>query len=122
MLIGIHRSALGDTYLDDNGVLMETLPDRLDFQDFAGVKPYTIVAGDTLYKLASQWYPASDEGETEGSGTGARLWWVIGMFQLPPILDPTLELVAGDQLVRPPRSVAEAARDGMPDMQLSALT
>jgi len=121
MHIGIHRSALGDTYLDTNGCLMETLPDRLNFQDIEGVEPYTVETGDTLYKLAADWYPATDEGETAGAGSGARLWWVIAMFQLPPILDPTLELTPGTTLLRPPRAVAEAARDGMPDVQLSAV-
>jgi hypothetical protein len=55
--------------------------------------------GDTLWALAAQHYA--------GLPRPAGLWWVIADFQPQPILDPTIQLRAGDVLYIPSLRVVQ---------------
>lgn len=55
---------------------------------------YHIVrAGDTLHSLAAKYFP--------NYPFPARLWWVISDFQIPTIVDPTIQLTPGSVMIIP---------------------
>jgi|SRR3972149_5464294 len=74
----------------------------------AGREPYGFVAdnrnrmhvvqrGDTLWTLAEKYF--------SGYTNAADLWWIIADYQNPPVVDPTIALEPGTQLVVPPSEV-----------------
>lgn len=79
--------------LDEKGRLALSEREPYRFQAFADNRFHLVVDGDTLFNLADRYFgPRTD---------AASLWWIIAEFQPEPILDPTLSLEPGRQLVIP---------------------
>lgn len=95
---------------DPDGLLFLTPRRRFLFQELADSRPHTVVEGETLEALADRFF----DGITDRP---SGLYWIIGDFQLPPVLDASLELVPGSMLVIPSKRTArfvlsEARRRG----------
>ncbi len=78
---------------DDDGVTSLSDVTPFGYQPFEDNIQHSVVTGDTLYSLAAYYY----QGLTRPDG----LWWAIADFQLPPILDPTIQLQEGSIIVVP---------------------
>lgn len=55
---------------------------------------HSVIAGDTLWTLAERYF--------SGYADAADLWWIIADYQDPPLIDPTVQLEPGEQIVIPP--------------------
>lgn len=73
-------------------ILTEREPYR--FRNFNDNIVHVVGEGDSLFNLAGRYY----KGFTDRP---AGLWWVIADFQPDPILDPTLALDIGREIVIP---------------------
>jgi len=63
------------------------------YQDLPDNRYYTVAHGDTLFTIAERAFPSFPRA--------CGLYWVIADFQPEPILDATLELEVGLELVIP---------------------
>ncbi len=71
------------------------------FAHYPDNRVHTVAVGDSLGSLAARYF--------SGIPDAAELWWVIADFQPDPILDPTIALVPGQELVIPSvRTVLES--------------
>lgn len=87
--------------LDDGGEERRVfLSDREPFgyRDLPDNEPYVVQEGDRLNDLAARKYAALDDPPRFYAD---QLWFVIADFQPSPIHDPTIALVAGQQLILP---------------------
>lgn len=75
-------------------------PSPLRFRVHPRNRVHVVVEGDTVFHLAEKYY-----GDLSGRGRGvaraAGLWWAIADFQPTPIVDPTLELEVGREIIIP---------------------
>ncbi len=76
---------------DSIKLLSEREPFR--FQQFSDTRIHTVKEGDKLFNLAGRFF--------RPLARSAGLWWIIADFQPAPIVDPTIELILGQQLVIP---------------------
>lgn len=76
------------------------LSDRVPFPyvDLVDNRVHTVKSGDSLTRLAARYFAPLGELPDISAAT---LWWVIADFQPQPIHDPTIQLVAGEQLIIP---------------------
>ncbi len=63
------------------------------FRQFPDSRIHTVKEGDSLYFLAGRFFRPLERP--------AGLWWVIADFQPVPVVDPTLTLEPGSQLIIP---------------------
>jgi Tfp pilus assembly protein FimV len=93
------RYSLTTAVTDERGrlYLTERVPFR--YRSRADTREYTVRPGDTLYTIAARQYA--------GLERPAGLWWVIADFQPQPIVDPTVQLVAGQLLFLPSLRVVQ---------------
>ena len=79
------KDATGLTHLTDR--------EPYRFKSHDDNRIHRVVQGDTLFSLASRYFAPLPRA--------CGFWWVIADFQPDPIVDPTLELPPGDELVIP---------------------
>lgn len=93
------RHQLCTAFQDENGRLF--LEDREPFRFSVKVDTieHTVREGDTLFSLSAYYYSAIKRP--------AGLWWVIADFQVPPIVDPTIQLRPGQLLYIPSLRVVQ---------------
>lgn len=77
----------------EDGVFV--LDDRAPFRfhDRPDNRTHVVVHGDTLFHLAGRYFAPLPRA--------CGYWWVIAEFQPEPIVDPTLELEVGRELLIP---------------------
>ena len=78
---------------DDHGRLLLTEREPYGFVEFADNRVHVVAQGDTLFHLAGRYFAPLPRA--------CGYWWVIADFQVPPIVDPTLELTLGLRLIIP---------------------
>lgn len=91
------RFTFASGFADESGAFMLEDPEPFLFVDRADSRSHSVGEGDTLWSLAAQYFPSFPR---LGS-----LWWIIADFQPDPIVDPTVKLVVGTQLVIPSERV-----------------
>lgn len=83
----------------ENLVLAERVPFRYEPRDDNIV--HTSGEGDSWFHLAQQYY-------VDISNRACGLWWIICDFQPQPIVDPTIKLSPGQQIIIPAPSLVAA--------------
>jgi hypothetical protein len=78
---------------DGEGRKYLTDPEPFRYQDLSDNQYHTVEQGDMLWTLCARAWPNVDGAEL--------LYWVAAWFQPQPIVDPTLELEIGRELVFP---------------------
>lgn len=78
---------------DGQGRLLLTEREPIRFRALPDNILHVVREGDTLFVLAARYYRPKPRA--------AGFWWVIADFQPDPILDPTLTLRIGRELVIP---------------------
>ncbi len=94
---------------DELGRLYLTEREPLEYRDFPDNGTHTVRQGDTLFGLAGRYFARLERG--------CGYWWAIADFQPEPIVDPTIELQVGSELVIPSTRVLTdviLARGGRP--------
>ncbi len=79
--------------LDKSGRRFLSTRGRIRFVEHPQNRVHVVAAGDTLWSLAGRYF-----GPTPRA---CGLWWLLADFQPEPILDPTLGLEVGTELVVP---------------------
>jgi hypothetical protein len=78
---------------DDQGRIGLSEREFFGFQDLPDNRFYTVASGDSLFSLAERAFPSFDNP--------SELYWVIADFQPDPVVDATLALEVGRELVIP---------------------
>ena len=84
-------NATGVTDADGRRYLTEV--DLIAFRAKSDNRYHTVKSGETPYNLAGKYFYPLERA--------AGLWWIIAMFQTPPVIDPTVPLPVGTVLVIP---------------------
>lgn len=93
------RHALCTALQDDAGRLFLEDREPYRFVTKSDTVEHMVREGDTLFTLSAFYYSAVKRP--------AGLWWVIADFQLPPIVDPTIQLRPGQVLYIPSLRVVQ---------------
>lgn len=80
---------------EGNSVLTERVPFR--YREYQDNISHTCDDGESLTTIAYKYY----KGLVREPQSPASLWWIIADFQPNPIIDPTVQLVAGQTLIIP---------------------
>lgn len=78
---------------DEAGRLFLTEREPYRFRQHADNRVHLVAGGDTLFGLAGKYFAPLPRA--------SGFWWVIADFQPDPIVDPTLQLELGRQLIIP---------------------
>ena len=78
---------------DGAGRLYLTEREPYRYREHPDSRVHTVVQGDTLWTLAGRYFAPLPRA--------CGFWWVIAEFQPDPIVDPTLALAPGRELVIP---------------------
>jgi hypothetical protein len=78
---------------DERGRLYLTERQPFGYRDYPDNRTHVVRQGDTLFGLAGRYFATL--------GRGCGYWWAIADFQPVPIVDPTLELELGRQVIVP---------------------
>jgi hypothetical protein len=94
---------------DENGQLFLTEREPFGYRDYPDNRTHTARQGDTLFGIAGRYFAPLPRA--------CGYWWAIADFQPEPIVDPTLELPIGSELVVPATRILTdtiLARGGRP--------
>lgn len=98
MTVGpMSRYAYARTVRTSTGARLLAAREPFGFRLDARNRMHIIVRGDTLWTLAEKYFA--------NYADAADLWWIIADYQDPPIIDPTLTLEPGLQVIVPPSEV-----------------
>ena len=79
---------------DDQDRVFLSDRERFFFREESDTISYSVVEGDTLFRIAARAY-------RDITDTPAQLFWVIADFQRPPIHDLTIKLEVGREILIP---------------------
>ena len=78
---------------DDDGRLFLTEREPYALHEHPDTRTHVVAQGDTLFDLAGRYFAPLPRA--------CGFWWAIADFQPDPIIDPTLQLDVGRQLLIP---------------------
>lgn len=87
------RHLFCEGYIDVDGATALTPREPFRFRDLADNRVHTVFEGDTLWTIAGTYF--ADLARPSG------YWWAIADFQPQPIVDPTIALEPGTEIVIP---------------------
>jgi hypothetical protein len=89
------RYSFSEQHEDTSGKIVLSARNPYRFEERSDNIFHLAGSGDTWYTLAERYY-----GHISDRAGG--LWWVICDYQVPPVVDPTLAIRPGIEIVLPP--------------------
>ena len=87
------RYASSYAYQDEAGRLTLSEREPFPFRELLDNQVHVVAEGDTLWRLADLYFQPLPRA--------CGYWWAVADYQPEPIIDPTLELEVGRQIVVP---------------------
>jgi hypothetical protein len=87
------RYANAYAFHDEDGRLVLSEREPFHYRELADNRVHTVVAGDAWWGLADRYFQPLPRA--------CGFWWALTDFQPEPVIDPTLELEVGRQVVVP---------------------
>lgn len=93
MLYANSRHLFCEQWLDDEQRLFLDARRPYRYRAFDDNTVHLVKDGESIFSIAGHHFIGQDRA--------AGLWWIIADFQPEPIIDPTIQLIAGTQLILP---------------------
>jgi hypothetical protein len=87
------RYASSYAFQDEEGRLVLSEREPFGFRELADNQSHVVAEGDTLWTLADRYFQPLPRA--------CGYWWAVADYQPEPIIDPTLELEVGREIVVP---------------------